>query len=87
MKNNTSGVGSGSVPADVVCSPACGASEAFFMVPTWVLSGIRFPSGDFTAAQLPVVRDLAKKARAGNKDAQERIIRVITNALMDEPML
>ena len=73
--------------ADTVNQDIWDAQGRFFMVPTWVLSGIRFPSGDFTAAQLPVVRDLARKARAGDKDAQERVITVITNALMGEPML
>jgi hypothetical protein len=31
--------------------------------------------------------DLAKKAGNGDKDALERVITLITNALMDEPML
>ena len=73
--------------ADIVNQDILDAQGRFFMVPTWVLSGIRFPACDFTAAQLPVALELARKARAGNKDAQERIITVITNALMDEPML
>jgi len=73
--------------ADIVNQDILDAQGRFFMVPTWVLSGIRFPACDFTAAQLPVALELARKARAGNKDALERVISVITNALMDEPML
>jgi hypothetical protein len=55
--------------------------------PSWVLSGIRFPACDFTAAQLPEAMKLAQKARAGDEEAKERIVTIIVNGLLNEPML
>jgi hypothetical protein len=77
----------GNEAADIINQDIMDAQGRFFMVPTWVLAGIRFPSCDFTAAQVPVALELANKARAGDKDAKERVISVITNALMEEPLL
>lgn len=55
--------------------------------PTYVLSGIRFGSCDFQAADLPAALELAKKARAGDAEAKARVIEVITNGYMGEKML
>ena len=55
--------------------------------PTYVLEGIRFSACDFTAAELPVALDLAKKARQGDQEAIERVIKMIANGLMDETVL
>ena len=55
--------------------------------PTYILAGIRFPACDFTADKLPRALDLAKKARAGDKDAVEQSISIITNGLMNEKLL
>jgi hypothetical protein len=55
--------------------------------PTWVLSGIRFSACDFTAAQLPEALELAEKARAGDQEAKEKIITIITNDNLNETML
>ena len=55
--------------------------------PTYVLAGIRFTACDFKAVELLQALDLAKKARKGDQDAIERIIKIITNGLMDEVML
>ena len=55
--------------------------------PTYVLAGIRFPACVFTADKLPTALDLAKKARAGDKDAIKQIISIITNGLLNEQLL
>ena len=55
--------------------------------PTYILAGIRFPACDFKASELPSALDMAKKARAGDNEAVERIIKIITNGLMNEAML
>jgi len=55
--------------------------------PTFVLEGIRFPACDFKADQLPEALDLARKARNGDAEAQSRIIRIISNGLMNEKLL
>ncbi len=60
------------------------AGSRISMTPTWIISGIRFPACDFTAAQLPAALDLAKKAREGDAEALERIITAITKALMND---
>lgn len=49
--------------------------------------GIRFPACDFAAGKLPTALGLAKKARAGDKDAIEQIISIITNGLLNEQLL
>ncbi|WP_278593692.1 hypothetical protein [Bilophila wadsworthia] len=55
--------------------------------PTYILAGIRFPACDFTADKLPKALELAKKARAGDKDAIGQIISIITNGLTNEQLL
>ena len=55
--------------------------------PTYILAGIRFTACDFKASELPSALELAKKARKGDEDAKERIIKIITNGLMNETML
>jgi hypothetical protein len=77
----------GNEAASIVNQDILAAQGRIFMTPTWVLAGIRFPACDFTAAQFPVALELAKKAWDGDKDALERVITLITNAFMDEPML
>jgi hypothetical protein len=77
----------GNEAASIVNQDILAAQGRIFMTPTWVLAGIRFPACDFTAAQFPLALDLAKKAGDGDKDALERVIAAITNALMDDPML
>jgi hypothetical protein len=62
------------------------ARDRISVTPTWVLAGIRFGACDFTAAQFAVALNLAKKARNGDKEALERVVTLITNALLDEPM-
>lgn len=52
--------------------------------PTYVLEGIRFSACDFTAAELPAALDLAKKARQGEEEALERVIKMITDGLLNE---
>ena len=77
-----SGQASAIVNADIMA-----AQSRIFSTPTWVLSGIRFSACDFTAAQLPEALELAKKARAGDEEAKERIILIIANGLMNEKMI
>lgn len=77
----------GNEAASIVNQDITAARGRISVTPTWVLAGVRFPACDFTAAQFPVALELAKKARDGDKDALERLVTVITNALMDEPML
>ena len=55
--------------------------------PTYILAGIRFPSCDFTAMQLPEALAIAKQARAGDHAAVERVITIITNGQLSEKML
>jgi len=55
--------------------------------PTFILEGIRFPACDFTAEQLAEARALAQKARNGDRDALDAIIRIITNGLLNETLL
>ena len=55
--------------------------------PTYILAGIHFPACDFTADKLPKALELAKKARAGDKDAIGQIISIITNGLTNEQLL
>jgi hypothetical protein len=73
--------------ADIVNQDIAAAQYRIFSTPTWVLAGIRFSACDFTAAQLPPALELAKKARAGDKEAKERIITIITNGHLNENML
>ena len=55
--------------------------------PTYVLAGVRFPACDFTAAQLPLALELARKARAGDKESTEKIVEIITSGLLGETIL
>ena len=55
--------------------------------PTYVLAGVRFPACDFTAAQLPLALELARKARAGDKESAEKIVEIITSGLLGEKLL
>jgi hypothetical protein len=73
--------------ASLVNEDIMAARGRITMTPTWVLAGIRFSACDFTAAQLPLALDSAKKARDGDKDALERITALITRALLNEPLL
>jgi hypothetical protein len=76
------GQASAIVNADIMAG-----QSRIFSTPTWVLSGIRFSACDFTAAQLPEALELAKKARAGDQEAKDRIITIITNGHLNETML
>jgi len=73
--------------SEIISQDIMDAQGRFYVVPTWVLDGIRFPACEFTAAQIPIALELAKKARAGDENALERVITLITNALMREPMM
>lgn len=55
--------------------------------PTYVLRGIRFASCDFTAQQLEAALALARKARKGDTDAVQEVIRIVTRGRMNEKML
>ncbi len=70
------------VSADIVA-----AQSRITSTPTWILDGIRFPACDFTAAELPTALELARQARAGDTDAQERVAGIITRGLLDETLL
>jgi hypothetical protein len=76
----------GNEAASIVSQDMQAAQGRISVTPTWMLAGIRFAACDFTAAQLPVALDLAKKARAGDKGALEKIITLMSNALLDQPM-
>ena len=71
----------------IVNADIMAGQSRIFSTPTWVLSGIRFSACDFTAAQLPEALELAKKARKGDEEAKEQVIRIIVNGLMNEAML
>lgn len=70
------------ISADIVA-----AQSRIMSTPTWILDGHRFPACDFTAAELPTALELARKTRAGDTDAQERVIGIITHGLMNEQLL
>jgi len=70
-----------------VSSDMLAARGRISATPTFVLEGIRFPACDFKADQLPEALDLARKARNGDAEAQSRIIRIISNGLMNEKLL
>jgi hypothetical protein len=71
----------------IVNTDVLAAQGRITSTPTWVLSGIRFPACDFTAAQLPEALELARKARAGDEEAKERIVIIIVNGLLNETLL
>ena len=70
------------ISADIVA-----AQSRIMSTPTWILDGIRFPACDFKAGELPAALELARKTRAGDADAQERVIGIITRGLMNEQLL
>ncbi len=70
------------VSADIVA-----AQSRITSTPTWILNGIRFPACDFKAEELPTALELARKARAGDTDAQGRVIGIITRGLLNEALL
>ena len=70
------------VSADIVA-----AQSRITSTPTWILNGIRFPACDFKAGELPTALELARKTRAGDADAQERVIGIITRGLLNEQLL
>lgn len=70
------------VSADIVA-----AQSRITSTPTWILDGIRFPACDFTAGELPIALELARKTRAGDTDAQERVVEIITRGLLNESLL
>lgn len=70
------------VSADIVA-----AQSRITSTPTWILDGIRFPACDFTAGELPIALELARKTRAGDTDAQERVVKIITRGLLNESLL
>ena len=73
--------------AVIVNQDVAAAQGRIVVTPTWILEGIRFSACDFTANELRAAFDLAKKARAGDEEAKERIIMIITNGNMNEKML
>jgi hypothetical protein len=77
----------GNEASSIVNQDMMAARGRISLTPTWVLSGIRFSGCNFTATQLPVALELSKKARDGDKDALERIITIIANAFMRQPVL
>lgn len=70
------------ISADIVA-----AQSRIMSTPTWILDGIRFPACDFKAGELPTALELARQARAGDTDAQERVIGIITHGLLNEQLL
>lgn len=70
------------VSADIVA-----AQSRITSTPTWVLNGIRFPACDFKVAELPKALELARKAHAGDAQAQADIIQIITRGLLNESLL
>lgn len=73
--------------ASLVSADILAAHSRITSTPTWVIEGIRFPACDFTAENLPTALELAKKTRAGEADAQERVVQLITRGLLNEPLL
>ena len=70
------------VSADIVA-----AQSRITSTPTYILDGIRFPACDFKAAELLTALELARKARAGDAQAQTDIIRIMTRGLLNESLL
>ena len=73
--------------ARIVNQDILASNGRIMSTPTYILAGIRFPACDFTADKLPKALELAKKARAGDKDAIGQIISIITNGLTNEQLL
>lgn len=73
--------------APVVSADIVAAQSRITSTPTWILDGIRFPACDFKAGELPTALELARKARAGDEQAQKDIIQIITRGLLNESLL
>ena len=73
--------------SELVSQDVLAAQARISSTPTYILEGIRFTACDFKASELPPALELAKKARKGDEDAKERIIKIITNGLMNETTL
>ena len=73
--------------SDLVSRDILAARGRISATPTFILQGIRFPACDFTAEQLVKAYSLAQKARNGDRDALDTIIRIITNGLLNETLL
>jgi hypothetical protein len=73
---------------NIVNQDMLGAAQAGIrMAPTYVLSGIRLPACPFKAQELGAVMQIAKEARAGDRDATERLITIIVNGMMGDKIL
>ncbi len=70
----------------VIDADIMAAQGKIFSTPTYVIEGIRFPACNFTAKELLIALDLAKKARQGDSEAVEKIIHIITNGLSNVPI-
>ena len=73
--------------SELVSQDILAAQTRIASTPTYVLAGIRFTACDFKASELRSALELARKARNGDPDALERVIKMITNGLMNETML
>lgn len=73
--------------SELVSQDIFAAQSRITSTPTYVLAGIRFTACDFKASELRPALELARKARSGDPDAVERVIRIIINGLMNETML
>ncbi|MDL2267291.1 hypothetical protein LJC46_04800 [Desulfovibrio sp. OttesenSCG-928-G15] len=73
--------------AEIVSQDVLAAQSRISSTPTYILEGIRFSACDFKASELPSALELAKQARKGDEDAKARIIKIITNGVMNETML
>lgn len=73
--------------SEAVSADILAAQARISTTPTYILAGIRFPACDFKASELPEALKLALSARDGDEDSIARIIRMITNGLMDEEAL
>lgn len=63
------------------------AQSRISSTPTYVLAGIRFPSCDFKAAELPLALELAKQTRKGDEDAKGRVIQIMLKGLLNEALM
>lgn len=73
--------------APLVSTDILAAQSRISSTPTYVLAGIRFPSCDFKAAELPMVLELARKARTGDALAKDEITQIMTRGLLNEALL
>lgn len=61
------------------------AKSRITFTPTYVILGIRFSGCDFTADELLAALELAQKARAGDSQAKDEIIQIITREQLEGP--